>query len=150
MRLNGKGYKVLPSYYRIIQGDGNDTEDDINEILGALERAGYSASNIAFGMGGGLLQKLDRDTQKFAFKLSELSVNGVARTVRKNPITDPGKMSKAGRLDLVKIDGEYQTIARTDADKAYNSEMRTVYVNGHIDVDESFDTVRERAARSFR
>ncbi len=33
-----------------------------------LKQHGWSAENIGFGSGGGLLQKLNRDTQKFAFK----------------------------------------------------------------------------------
>ena len=64
--VNSKGFKVLNNV-RIIQGDGIN-EHSIDDILKGLLDAGYSASNIAFGMGGGLLQDLNRDTLKFAGK----------------------------------------------------------------------------------
>ena len=59
--------QVLDDHVRIIQGDGIKYETLV-EILEFLKQAGWSAENIGFGSGGGLLQKLDRDTQKFAFK----------------------------------------------------------------------------------
>lgn len=153
MTINSQGYKILPSYYRLIQGDGNNTEADIDHVLKVLTANGYSASNISFGMGGGLLQKLDRDTNRFAFKLSEIVVNGVARDVRKNPKTDASKRSKAGRLDLVKINGEFTTLISPNSSPDGGfipSEMRTVYENGRIMNTESFDTIRERAGREFK
>ena len=53
---NNAGYAVLNPQVRIIQGDGMDLEQ-IDILLGALTAAGFSADNVAFGMGGGLLQK---------------------------------------------------------------------------------------------
>jgi nicotinamide phosphoribosyltransferase len=151
MSLNTKGYKVLPPYFRLIQGDGNDDERSIDRILAALTQHGYSASNIAFGMGGGLLQKLDRDTQSFAFKLSEIVVEGEHRPVAKYPKTDPGKSSKAGRLDLVKRDGVFTTITvPVDRPCAPDSELVTVFENGVLAASTSLDEIRERAGRAFR
>lgn len=151
MRTNGKGYKVLPAYFRLIQGDGNDTEDDLAAVLCTLQNHGYSASNIAFGMGGGLLQKLDRDTQRFAFKLSQIVVDGVARDVRKSPAGDPNKASMAGRLDLVQKEGKFETIVVPSSNRTwFPSELRTVFLDGEEAMTDTFETVRERAARSFR
>jgi nicotinamide phosphoribosyltransferase len=87
---NAKGFKVLDPHIRVIQGDGVHY-DSIGEILDNLKQHGWSADNIAFGMGGALLQKLDRDTQKFAFKCSCACVDGKERDVFKDPITDNGK-----------------------------------------------------------
>lgn len=147
MAINGKGYKVLPKFFRLIQGDGNDDEDAIDRVLGALRQHGYSASNIAFGMGGGLLQKLDRDTQRFAFKLSAITVNGEERDVRKDPKTDPGKASKAGRLDLVRgAAGEWRTVVIPSGQADVpGSELVTYYDDDHILVDDSFEKIRTRA-----
>ncbi len=92
--LNSKGYKVLTKY-RIIWGDGIDPKT-IMRILNVVISLGYSAENIAFGSGGDLMQKLDRDTQKFAIKCSAAKVKGEWRDVFKDPITDPGKKSKKG------------------------------------------------------
>lgn len=97
--INRKGYKVLNNV-RVIQGDGID-QAMINRILEIAAADGFSATNIAFGMGGALLQKVNRDTQQFAFKCSEVTMNGKGVPVCKNPATDPSKRSKAGRLALV-------------------------------------------------
>ena len=74
-RYNSKGYRVLPDCIRVIQGDGVNLES-IAAILEALKIRKISAENIAFGMGGELLQKVNRDTQKFAMKASAIQING--------------------------------------------------------------------------
>ncbi len=108
--VNSKGYKVLPDQVRVIQGDGIDYTMT-RQILEVLALKEWSADNIAFGMGGALLQKLDRDTQKFAFKCSSITINGEEHGVIKNPATDSGKASKAGKLQLCRTsDGEWTTV----------------------------------------
>jgi len=56
---NEKGYKVLPPQVRVIQGDGVNY-DAIKDMYAALKTAKISAENLVLGMGGALLQKLDR------------------------------------------------------------------------------------------
>ncbi len=97
---NDKGFDVL-NHVRIIQGDGIN-EESINSILTAFTESMWSADNIAFGMGGQLLQGVNRDTQKFAMKCSAVEIDGEWKNVRKEPITDMGKLSKAGRVTLYK------------------------------------------------
>lgn len=72
---NSKGFKQLPPYLSIIQGDGISYET-ISAILEAMKKQNWSAENIVFGSGGALLQKLNRDTQKCAFKCSYALING--------------------------------------------------------------------------
>ena len=149
--INSKGYKVLNNV-RLIQGDGIN-EHTIQEILNVLLSHKYSATNIAFGMGGALLQQVNRDTQKFAMKCSHIYrlidqndlVDGdnvvfeldgdelVSVDVYKDPVTDHGKRSKAGRLDLVR-DGSsnYQTVAIGNEEVHPNSVMVTVFENGEV------------------
>jgi nicotinamide phosphoribosyltransferase len=152
--INTKGFKVLNNV-KIIQGDGIN-QDSIKAILANLLGAGYSATNIAFGMGGALLQQLNRDTLKFAMKCSHIftTVDGetVSVDVFKDPVTDHGKKSKAGRLDLVGgpkyPEGTmvYTTAVLPTADASYpHSLMRDVYLNGDLLVDDNFDAIRERA-----
>lgn len=142
-RTNSKGYKVLPDCVRVIQGDGICLSS-IEAILVEMTKRGLSADNIAFGMGGELLQKVNRDTQKFAMKASAVCVNGVWRDVFKDPITDSGKRSKKGRLALVKnSDGLYQTIREQDLGQQQN-QLRVVYRNGVLLVDESLAKIRAR------
>jgi nicotinamide phosphoribosyltransferase len=101
--VNNKGYKVLNTV-RVIQGDGVDLEET-GRILEALKLRGWSTDPLAFGMGGALLQKLDRDTQRFAMKPSYIKRGTQYINVSKQPSTDPGKWSKSGKIKLVK-DGE--------------------------------------------
>jgi nicotinamide phosphoribosyltransferase len=95
---NDKGYRVLDPHVRVIQGEGVDRQV-LQAVLEAVKRAGWSADNVAFGCGGALLQRLHRDTCGFAFKCSSIVVDGIERDVWKDPVTDRGKRSKAGRLD---------------------------------------------------
>lgn len=92
--VNTKGFKVL-NKVRLIQGDGVDIET-LPLMIKAILMAGFSLDNVAFGMGGGLLQKNNRDTGKWAMKCSAIKVNGVWKEVFKDPATDPGKKSKKG------------------------------------------------------
>ena len=92
-----KGYKVLPDYIRVIQGDGISKPEDINYILAKVTGAGYSADNLAFGMGGGLLQDVNRNTYKFAMKMSAINISGAWRGVYKSPKDARWKRSKRGR-----------------------------------------------------
>ena len=140
---NAKGFKVLHPNVRVIQGDGVDY-DSIGEILSALKRNGWSADNIAFGMGGALLQKLHRDTQKFAFKCSAAVVNGEERPVFKSPVTDSGKNSKRGRLKLIRTPDE--SFATTGAEEESPDILQTVFEDGYIKKQYSFDDVKRNAA----
>lgn len=144
---NERGYKVLEDSVRIIQGDGMNDET-LPALVDHLLANKYSIDNFAFGMGGGLLQKLDRDTQRFAFKCSMATVNGEERAVYKQPKTDPTKNSKWGKLKLVKKpDGHYRTV-RIGSDQDLPEEenhLRLVFKNGDLLVNDTFDTIRRRA-----
>lgn len=138
-----KQYKLLPPQIRMIQGDGID-HDMLEKILAAMKEKGFSADNIAFGSGGGLLQKLDRDTLKMAFKASSYIVNGERRDERKNPITDSGKRSKLGRFKVVKgVDNKLYTVSETDEGE---DQLQTVFENGKILVHPNFEDIRRRAS----
>lgn len=142
---NSKGYWVLPPQIRVIQGDGINIES-LEAILENLKRHGWSADNIAFGMGGGLLQHCDRDTQKFALKCSAAQINGRWVEVFKDPFTDPNKASLKGRLDLIKVDGEWTTVVLEDGVEEHpDSELVTVYENGDVPMDYDFATIKHRA-----
>ncbi len=140
--VNGKGFRVLPPCIRVIQGDGIDA-GSLPRLLDAVLGAGYSADNIAFGMGGGLHQMVNRDTQKFAMKCSAVQVGGVWRDVFKSPAGDPGKRSKSGHFALVAGDGGYETVplAGREADDL----LEVVFRDGSILRQTPFSAVRARA-----
>lgn len=148
--VNSKGYKVLNNV-RVIQGDGIN-EHSIGDILYVALSAGYSASNIAFGMGGQLLQQHNRDTQKFAMKCSSATINGKTIDVFKDPVTDHGKVSKAGRLDLILTSyyqgpgrDQYETVKLKDNQISHPSSiMKIVFENGELLIDDTLDNIRAR------
>lgn len=140
-KRNDKGYKVLPPQIAMIQGDGIDL-DETERILSTLREHGWSADNLAFGMGGALLQRIDRDTQSFAFKCSQVVVGGEARDVSKNPLTDPAKASKAGRLKLVAGSEGFRTVGASESGEDLLVE---VFRDGELVRRASWDDVRERA-----
>lgn len=152
--VNGKGYKVL-NHVRVIQGDGiNPTS--IRAILERITSAGYATDNVAFGMGGALLQRLDRDTQKFALKCSAARVNGTWIDVYKDPVTDKGKQSKRGRMTLlqhreygsyrtVPVPAEAESLAQVDKPMGFDDAMVTIWEDGKILHDDTFADIRARA-----
>ena len=134
---NAKGYKVLNNV-RLIQGDGVN-ESTIRTILGNFMIHGWSADNIAFGMGGALLQVVDRDTQKFAMKCSSAEINGKWVNVQKDPITDSGKKSKAGRVTLYQAkDGTFSS----GVEDWPASALVEVFRDGKLVTEYTFDQVR--------
>ena len=94
------------------------------------------------------MQKINRDTLKFAYKCSAIVVNGKLRDVYKQPITDSGKNSKRGRLDLIKDEkGEYKTVKLEDAEtiSTESSQLQIVYENSELLIDDNLDAIRKRA-----
>jgi nicotinamide phosphoribosyltransferase len=144
---NAKGFKVLNNV-RLIQGDGIN-ELTVRSILGAFMAMGWSADNIAFGMGGALLQIVDRDTQRFAMKCSAAEVNGKWIDVVKDPVTDAGKKSKAGRVTLwTNGTGEY--VSSVDepkqwADRGWTKALVPVFWDGKLENEITFEQVRANA-----
>ncbi|MGP5405116.1 nicotinate phosphoribosyltransferase [Psychrobacter celer] len=142
--INSKGYKVLPDYVRIIQGDGI-SPNTLGSIIDVVLKAGFSADNITFGMGGGLLQQVNRDTMSWAMKASAICIDGIWKDIYKDPVTSRSKRSKKGRLALInQTQGQPKTIKLDDLSTADNL-LRDVYVDGKLLIDDSLTTIRERA-----
>ena len=144
---NAKGFKVLNNV-RLIQGDGVN-ELTIRSILGAFMAGGWSADNIAFGMGGALLQQVDRDTQKFAMKCSSACINGEWIDVMKDPITDSGKKSKKGRVTLFRSNNDFVSDIEyempkhwTDRPNDWKNVLVEVYRDGKLVKEYTFEEVR--------
>jgi len=147
--VSGKDY-IKFKRIGVIQGDGIDY-GVVRDILDAVLACGFSAANVAFGMGGGLLQKVNRDTMSFATKLSYvLPKTGEAREVMKAPLGVTEKYSFPGLMKVVKVPGSHHTVI--PAEKTLPDEvdsMVTVYDNGKINelyLTESFDSIRKRVS----
>ena len=145
--VNTKSYKVLPANVGVIYGDGINIVS-IKGILQNLKDHKYSTSCICFGMGGALLQNITRDDQCWAMKACAAKIDGVWSDVKKDPITDSGKVSKAGRMSLFRsrLTGEFRTI-RIDQpiDSEWVDVMEVVFENGKLLRNMTFTEVRDNA-----
>jgi nicotinamide phosphoribosyltransferase len=142
--INSQGYRVLHPKVRVIQGDGVNYWT-IQDTLSTINRAGWSADNLTFGMGGALLQQLNRDTQKFAFKCSSIIVNGKEHDVFKDPVDGHDKASKRGRLALHFTHGKWST-ERSATNAVYPEDhLQTVFRDGELMKNQTVAEIRERA-----
>ena len=145
--VNNKGWKVLPSCVRVIQGDGVNYHT-IQNMISQLTRKGWSMDNWAFVMGGALLQQLNRDTLRFAFKCSAININGEWRDVYKHPITDPTKDSKRGRFVLLEdTHHSFVTMVQNEGVMQTGDCLETVFEDGELKVDYTLQQIRERVDR---
>ena len=162
---NDKGYKLLNNV-RVIWGDGINAMSLETILRTMVDLHGYSADNFAFGMGGGLLQQLNRDTQQWAMKCSAVGIREtisppeqvmdegtfivsklVWRDVFKDPVTDTGKLSKRGRVTLWESGGQYESsVSRptrwVDKGIEWVDAMETWFEDGEIKFSQTFDEVR--------
>jgi len=143
--MNGRGFKVFNYGMKLLYGDGID-EAMIRTLLKNATDDHFAATNFLFGMGGALLQGVTRDTQKFAVKCSAAVVDGHEIEVYKDPVSDPGKKSKKGVLDLEKRNGKFQTVK---APAEFASELDLVFEDGKIYRQQTLSEIRRIAHGEF-
>jgi nicotinic acid phosphoribosyltransferase len=101
-------------------------------ILDTILKEGYSAQNVAYGMGGGLLQKVNRDTMSFATKLCHIVYSdGRAVDVMKKPKADLTKVSLPGILQVRKVNG-IPTIFPREENDIVDSSQNLLKVNNLV------------------
>jgi nicotinamide phosphoribosyltransferase len=141
-QVNAKGWKVISPQVRFIQGDGVNYYT-IQNMISQLTRRGWSMDNWSFGMGGALLQQLNRDTLRFALKCSAIDINGDWHDVYKQPVTDPGKDSRAGRFVLLKEGNEFVTIKQESGHRIDAADqLEIVLEDGVLRRDQTLDEIR--------
>ena len=155
---NSKGYKLLNNV-RVIWGDGINAQSLETILRTMVDLHGYSADNFAFGMGGGLLQQLNRDTQQWAMKCSAVGIredDGVGilewRDVFKDPVTDSGKRSKRGRVGLWESGGQYESSVTkptrwVDKGVEWVDALETWFEDGKITFSQTFEEVRANSEK---
>ena len=148
VEINSKGYKVLPSFIRVIQGDGMNIQS-IKSLYDNMRETKWSIDNICIGMGGGLLQQVSRDTLSIAQKGSQITVNGESYGISKDPVTDPGKKSQEGEFDVVEVCGKLVTVNRSSTDLLNDGLLRLIYLDGDVLDYRNFKHIRERAAEGI-
>lgn len=148
--INSKGYKELNPKIGVIYGDGMFYER-YEAILNKMKEMGYANTNLVVGIGGLLLQQHNRDDLGFAFKATYAEINGEGCELYKDPITDPGKKSHKGLMQLIKeYDDNFETWKYTTVDQCTkiqetNGELVTVFKNGRVVKEYTLQDVRSRA-----
>ena len=137
------GHRETP--YAVLWSDGL-VPDKIIEIATAVVANGFAAHNTAYGMGGGLLQRVDRDTELFAMKSSAQEQDGQWINVQKRPL-DTSKASLAGRLQVVNLMGHDEIVPEEQWPDSEDPRVRLklVFENGVVLRHHTFEQVRARA-----
>lgn len=145
--INEQGYKVLDSHIGAIYGD-SITLERAEQICERLKAKGFATTNIVFGIGSYTYQYNTRDTFGFAMKATYGEVNGEAREIFKDPITDDGtKRSKKGLLQVV---NDYENLGRLKVNdqQTWVGEgtglLQTVFLNGELKIETNLESVREK------
>merc|ERR1712176_1344076 len=146
---------------RVLQGDGVAL-DTVGDMLASLLANGFAANTVNFGSGGGLLQKLNRDSLAVAFKCCAMYVGEKNFMVGKDPIAG-GKKSYGGNPPVLRdADGVLRNRGQYDAktgemikglpmsakefvDGVSGDQLVKVFENGKMLVETNFKDVQDRA-----
>lgn len=142
--VNENGFKTLNQRVGLIYGD-SITLERAEEILGRLAEKGFASDNVVFGIGSYTFQYNTRDTLGFAMKATYVEIEGEGLAIFKDPKTDDGmKKSARGLLQVTKQGKDFVLKSDATHEEEQNSELRTVYLDGEILVNESFADIRSR------
>ncbi len=142
--INEKGYKELDPHIGAIYGDSITLERAV-DICEGLKQKGFASTNVVLGIGSFTYQYNTRDTFGFAMKATYGEVNGEGRDIYKNPVTDDGtKKSAKGLIKIVKENGTYKLIDQVSWEEEGEGELKTVYEDGKLLIDQTLSEIRER------
>lgn len=144
--MTEKGYKLLDSHIGLIYGDSISLER-AQAICDQLKAKGFASINCVYGIGSYSYQYNTRDTFGFALKSTLCVVNGQERQIFKDPKTDDGiKKSQKGRVAVLLDDkGEFYFVDGLGLNDAVEGDqLRTIFENGKLVVDDSFAMIRAR------
>lgn len=141
--INAAGFKELDPHIGLIYGD-SITPARAKDITERLEKAGFAASNIVFGVGSFTYQYVTRDTFSSAVKATWAEIDGQGYDLLKDPVTDSGmKKSATGRLAVLRDEqGELYLVERADAKAQAASLLEPVWKDGEFLKTQSFKGVR--------
>lgn len=145
---NAKGYKTLNPRVGLIYGD-SITPGRAEQILSRLQEKGFASDNVVFGIGSYTFQYATRDSLGFAMKATYVEINGEGMEIFKSPKTDNGtKKSAKGLLRVIKEQNSYRLEDGISKDKETTEALQTVYMNGALVSDSSYENIRA-LARSY-
>jgi len=163
---NSKGYKVLNPHVKALYGD-SITVERADKIFSILEENGFAANNVSLGVGSfsmhcieenGELKPFTRDTFSSAIKavyaeFTDDQGHIIPMNVYKDPKTDRDtgagfKKSQKGCCIVYKnVNDEYTYTDEHDWLTASHSalqELRPIFKDGKLLVNESLNTIRQR------
>ena len=110
-----------------------------------MEAKGFASTNVVLGIGSFTYQYNTRDTFGFAMKATYVEVDGEAREIFKDPITDDGtKKSATGLLSVHNHDGEYVLIDHCTWAGEQIGSLQTIYKDGKFENATTLTEIRER------
>lgn len=154
--VNDKGYKVLDPHIGLIYGDGC-TINKVTEIYKELERLGFAATNVVFGVGAFCFHALfdphnkmtviTRDTFGMAMKATYGEFGDKKLFIYKDPKTDKGNLKKSHKGCCAVTKNQDGTFSCED--KHYGmvpdekTELKTVLIDGVVNRLQTFRDIRE-------
>ncbi len=143
--INEQGYKVLDPHIGAIYGD-SITYFRAQQIAERLAQKGFASTNVVLGVGSYTYQYVTRDTFGFAMKATWVEVDGEARNLQKDPVTDDGlKKSATGRLAVKRSAlGDLYLIEKASPQDEAESLLEPVWTNGTFIRPHTLDEIRER------
>jgi nicotinamide phosphoribosyltransferase len=143
--LTSTGHRLLNSKVGIIYGD-SITLARAQAILAGLEAKGFATGNIVLGVGSYTYQYLTRDSFGFAMKATWGQVNGEARDIFKDPVTDSGEKKSAKGLLRIERDAEHGFVLfdQQTPEQEREGALVTVFEDGKLMVEVTLDEIRER------
>jgi nicotinamide phosphoribosyltransferase len=144
---NSKGFKELDSHIGAIYGDSITLQRAAN-MCERLKAKGYASTNVVLGVGSFTYQYNTRDTFGFAMKATYGEVAGEGREIFKDPITDDGtKKSAKGLIKIVLENGEYKMIDQATWEQEKEGELKEVFRDGKLLIDEKLSDIRARVRK---
>jgi len=147
-KINEKGFKELDPHIGAIYGD-SITVARATQICERLKEKGFASTNVVLGIGSFTYQYNTRDTFGFAMKATYGEVNGEGRAIFKDPITDDGTKKSAKGLMKIEIENnKYILKDEVTWTEEEQGELKEVFRDGKLILDESFKTIRNRIVKN--
>ena len=139
--INSKGYKQLDPHIGLIYGE-SITLDRCTEINEKLKAKGFASTNVVYGIGSYTYQHVTRDTFGFAMKATFGVINGVAKNIWKDPVTDSGlKKSAKG---LLRVNEDLTLSEEVTLEQSETGLLKLVFRDGKLLRDFTLQEIRDK------
>lgn len=148
--LTAKGFLLLDPHVGLIYGDSINPYR-AEAICHGLMIQCYASINVVYGIGSYTYQMVTRDTDQYAVKATFAVVNGRNIDIFKRPKTGDGMKNSATGLVAVFKDatGEFYLKDRATWAEVENCELKEVFRDGKLLIDQSLAEIRARLAASL-